>query len=256
MKKYLALLLILTMALMCPTASAANGAVLEIRGGSGDSAQLTLGNLGNKEVNSVQLELTFGGSYPNATFTDEGGDGRYSRCKVDASGSRTVITIYIDGATSMNRGGSAPLGTLTLGGGYTTPSSVRLTTLGHNLGEGGGAALESIPVENVSSGSSGSSGGSSSYAIRVTGAEHGSITVKPARAERGDTVTITVQPDTGFRLDQLTAAAGGRQLELKDKGNGTYTFTMPGSAVEVRGTFTASDPADLPFTDVAVGIWY
>ena len=255
MKKYLALLLILTMALMCPTVSAANGIVLEIRRGSGDTAHLTLGNLGNKEVNSVQLELTFGESYPNASFADEGGEGRYSRCKVNTSGSRTVITIYIDGATSMNRGGSAPLGTLTLGGGYTAPSSVRLTTLGHNLGEGGGAALESISVENISSDSSGSSG-SSRYAIRVTDAEHGSITVKPSRAERGDTVTITARPDAGFCLSQLTAAASGRQLELKDKGNGTYTFTMPDSSVEVRGTFAALDPADLPFTDVAEGIWY
>ena len=78
MKKYLALLLILTMALMCPTASAANGVVLEIRRGSGDTAQLTLGNLGNKEVNSVQLELTFGESYPNASFADEGGNGATS----------------------------------------------------------------------------------------------------------------------------------------------------------------------------------
>lgn len=255
MKKYLALLLTLTMALMCPTAAAASGVVLEIRRGSGDSAQLTLGNLGDREVNSVQLELTFGESFPNASFADEGGEGWYSRCKVDASDSQTVITIYIDGATSMNRGGSAPLGTLTLGGGYTAPSSVRLTTLGHNLGEGGGTALESISVENISSDSSGSSG-SSRYAIRVTDAEHGSITVKPARAERGDTVTITVRPDAGFRLSQLTAAASGRQLELKDKGNGTYTFTMPGSSVEVRGTFAALDPADLPFTDVAEGIWY
>lgn len=255
MKKYLALLLILTMALMCPTAAAASGVVLEIRRGSGDSAQLTLGNLGDREVNSVQLELTFGESFPNASFADEGGEGWYSRCKVDASDSQTVITIYIDGAKSMNRGGSAPLGTLTLGGGYTAPSSVRLTTLGHNLGEGGGTALESISVENISSGSSGSSG-SSRYAIRVTDAEHGSITVKPSRAERGDTVTITARPDAGFRLSQLTAAASGRQLELKDKGNGTYTFTMPGSSVEVRGTFAALDPADLPFTDVAEGIWY
>lgn len=255
MKKYLALLLTLTMALMCPTAAAASGVVLEIRRGSGDSAQLTLGNLGDREVNSVQLELTFGESFPNASFADEGGEGWYSRCKVDASDSQTVITIYIDGAKSMNRGGSAPLGTLTLGGGYTAPSSVRLTTLGHNLGEGGGTALESISVENISSDSSGSSG-SSRYAIRVTDAEHGSITVKPSRAERGDTVTITVRPDAGFRLSQLTAAASGRQLELKDKGNGTYTFTMPGSSVEVRGTFAALDPADLPFTDVAEGIWY
>ena len=31
---------------------------------------------------------------------------------------------------------------------------------------------------------------------------------------------------------------------------------MPGSSVEVRGTFAALDPADLPFTDVAEGIWY
>lgn len=247
MKRYFVILLALIMALTCAPAAAAGSAVLKIRGGSGGTAQLTLEDLGEREVNSVQLELTFAGNYPEASFSGAGG--AYSRCKVDISGGQTTVTIYIDGERTLNRGGAAPLGTLTLGGGYTAPGSARLTVLGHDLGESAGAAAERIPVETVSSGSS----GSSSYSIRVTGAEHGAITVKPGRAERGETVTVTAQPDAGFRLSQLTAAGGGRQLELKDRGNGTFTFTMPGAPVEVRGTFA---PADLPFTDVAEGIWY
>lgn len=63
--------LVLTAALLCPAAAAADSPVLHIRGGSGSgSAQLTLQNLGNREVNSVQLELTLDGSYPKASFSD------------------------------------------------------------------------------------------------------------------------------------------------------------------------------------------
>ena len=65
--------LVLTAALLCPAAAAADSPVLHIQGGSGSgSAQLTLQNLGNREVNSVQLELTLDGSYPQASFSDGG----------------------------------------------------------------------------------------------------------------------------------------------------------------------------------------
>ena len=65
--------LVLTAVLLCPAAAAADSPVLHIQGGSGSgSAQLTLQNLGNREVNSVQLELTLDGSYPQASFSDGG----------------------------------------------------------------------------------------------------------------------------------------------------------------------------------------
>ena len=34
---------------------------------------------------------------------------------------------------------------------------------------------------------------------------HGKVTVSPSRADKGDTVTITVKPDTGYELDELTS---------------------------------------------------
>ena len=249
--------LVLTAALLCPAAAAADSPVLHIRGGSGSgSAQLTLQNLGNREVNSVQLELTLDGSYPKASFSDGGAAGKYSHCKVDASGSQTTITLYIDSVKTLNQGGTASLGTLTLGGGYTAPSSAKLTVWRCGLNSSGSESTISVQVGSDSS-SGGSSGSSSSgYSVRVTSGGHGTVTARPNRAERGETVTITARPDSGYRLSELTATAGGRQLALNDKGNGSFTFTMPGSAVEVQGAFTASPSADLPFTDVAKGIWY
>lgn len=249
--------LVLTAVLLCPAAAAADSPVLHIQGGSGSgSAQLTLQNLGNREVNSVQLELILDGSYPQASFSDGGTAGKYSHCKVDASGTQTTITLYIDSVKTLNQGGTASLGTLTLGGGYTAPSSAKLTVLNHGLGTSGPEST--IPIQVGSNSSSGGSGGSSSsgYPVRVTSGGHGTLTTRPNRAERGDTVTITARPDSGYRLSELTATAGGRQLALNDKGNGSFTFTMPGSAVEIQGAFTASASADLPFADVAKGIWY
>lgn len=149
MKKTLAFLtsLALAAALMCPMASAAPGSSLlwlQDNSGSGQ-AQLTLQNLGSQQVNSVQLELTLDGSYPNAGFSGGSGGGKYSHCKVDASGGKTTVTIYIDSVKTLNQGGSAPLGTLTLGGGGTAPSSVRLTVLDHGLSASGSAS--SVPVQ-------------------------------------------------------------------------------------------------------------
>ena len=266
MKKTLAFLtsLALAAALMCPMASAAPGSSLlwlQDNSGSGQ-AQLTLQNLGSQQVNSVQLELTLDGSYPNAGFSGGSGGGKYSHCKVDASGGKTTVTIYIDSVKTLNQGGSAPLGTLTLGGGGTAPSSVRLTVLDHGLSASGSASSVPVQVGSTSSpgGNGGGGGGSSSseYSVRVASVKHGSITVRPSGAERGEAVTITTRPDKGYTLSELTATANGRKLTLTDKGGGVYTFTMPGSSVEVRGSFAAggSTPAELPFTDVAKNIWY
>lgn len=248
--------LVLTAALLCPAAAAADSPILRVDKGNGaGNAQLTLQKLGDRQVNSIQLELTLEGSYPNAGFSGGDSAGKYSHCKVDISGSQTTITLYIDSVKTLNQGGTAALGTLTLGSSYTAPSSAKLTVLDHGLNSSG--SERTISVQTGSDSSSGGSGGSSSgYPVRVTSSGNGSITARPGSAERGDTVTITTRPDSGYRLSELTATAGGRQLALNDKGDGSFTFIMPGSAVEVQGVFAISASADLPFTDVAKGIWY
>ena len=105
-----------------------------------------------------------------------------------------------------------------------------------------------------------SSGGDDSdptYAIEVgKDIRNGTVTANRRYAERSDTVTITVKPDDGFKLDDLTVTdKNGKELKLTDKGNGKYTFTMPASKVEVNATFVKEVEIS-PFSDVSTSAYY
>ena len=120
------------------------------------------------------------------------------------------------------------------------------------------AALTLYPVWTRSS-SGGSSGSSSpSYAVTVPDkTEHGTVTANRRYAEKGDTVTITVTPDSGYVLETITATdKNGNDLKLTNKGNGKYTFTMPGSKVEVKATFMEDNSVLNFFYDVPNDAYY
>ncbi|MEE0230393.1 MAG: S-layer homology domain-containing protein [Peptococcaceae bacterium] len=106
---------------------------------------------------------------------------------------------------------------------------------------------------------SSSGGGSSSgtiYAVSVPSTKNGDVTVSPQKASKGDNVTITVKPDGGYQLDELTVTdKNGNALKLTDKGNGQYTFTMPAGKVEVNATF-AKKVETSPFSDVSTNDGY
>ncbi len=92
-----------------------------------------------------------------------------------------------------------------------------------------------------SSGGGSSSSSGSSYAVSVPNTKNGDVTVSPKTAKKGDTVTITVTPDKGYELDTIAVKdANGNTVKLTDKGNGKYTFTMPGSKVTVSAEFVRS----------------
>ena len=104
-----------------------------------------------------------------------------------------------------------------------------------------------------------SSGGSApSYAVETPeDAAHGTVTVRPSRAERGETVTITATPDKGYAVGSVTVTqVDGTSVPVTQKGAGTYTFTMPRGKVEVEVIFVPEGAAGLPFLDVAEGSWY
>ena len=114
-----------------------------------------------------------------------------------------------------------------------------------------------------SGGSSGGSGSSDSdddepsYAVSADKAEHGSVIVSPRYAERGDTVTITVKPDSGYALETITVTdSKGNELKLTDKGDGKYTFTMPSGKVEVKATFMDDNTMLNYFVDVPADSYY
>ena len=80
--------------------------------------------------------------------------------------------------------------------------------------------------------------GAPTYPATAPAAPNGTVTVSPANASKSANVTVTVKPNDGYVLETLTVTdKNGDELKLTDKGNGKYTFTMPGSKVEVKATF-------------------
>lgn len=85
--------------------------------------------------------------------------------------------------------------------------------------------------------------GKYSYEITVADTDNGTVSVDKYATE-GEDVTITVTPDKGYKLDELTVTAGSKDVDVKDNGNGTYTFTMPSSKVKVAATFVEDENYD------------
>ena len=106
--------------------------------------------------------------------------------------------------------------------------------------------------------SSGSSSYDPTYSVSTPSkTENGSVTVSPKNASKGDRVTVTVKPDSGYVLETLTVTdKNGDELKLTDKGNGKYTFTMPGSKVEVKATFMEDNSVLNFFYDVPNGAYF
>ena len=112
--------------------------------------------------------------------------------------------------------------------------------------------------------SGGGGGGSSStpkYAVSVpSGTTGGTVKSNVSTAASGSTVTITITPEDGYKLDSLTVTdAKGNTLKLTDKGSGKVTFTMPNGKVDVKPVFVkeaAADPADDLFCDVSASDYF
>ena len=92
-----------------------------------------------------------------------------------------------------------------------------------------------------SGGHSGGSGGSSTpatYDISVADTENGTVTSSAAKAAKDTTVTLTVAPAEGYETDKVTVTdSGNKEIELKDEGDGKYSFTMPRGKVSVTASF-------------------
>ena len=84
----------------------------------------------------------------------------------------------------------------------------------------------------------------------------GAVSVTPAAAPKGTTVTITAKPDNGYKLDKLTVTdQSGNRLSLSDNGNGKYTFTMPSGKVNVDAAFSKI-ATTISFRDVKQSDYY
>lgn len=134
---------------------------------------------------------------------------------------------------------------------YTVTEDVTLTAHWNKISSGGGA-------HHPEAGSTSSS--SDRYEItKPSKVENGSIKVSDSKAEKGDTVTITVTPDEGYELDKLAVYdEDGDKIDLKDKGDGKFTFEMPKGDVEIEVSFALIEDETVKanFADVAADAWY
>lgn len=220
-----------------------------------DGGTVALVNNGSVVLTQVEASLTANGVL-NVTSGVEGYEA------VETFGTWTVqpktYTITFD-----SNGGSA-VDSVTYAFGATIDDLPVPTRSGYQF-EGWGTVPATMPAENLtltaqwSRISSGGGGGSytPSYTITVDDAKNGDITVSPKSASSGTTVTITVDPDKGYELDELTVLdKNGKEVELTKKSDSKYTFKMPSGKVTIEATFAEIAEYENPFVDVAEGAYY
>lgn len=122
-------------------------------------------------------------------------------------------------------------------------------------------------TEHSGNSGGGGGGGTPTYPPVVEQPEHGTVTISPDAPHKGDTVTITPQPEDGYQVDQVIVTdQNGKEVEVTPKEDGSYTFTQPDGKVTITVTFKEKSavshcPRDescpmAPFTDADRTAWY
>lgn len=103
------------------------------------------------------------------------------------------------------------------------------------------------------------------YPPVVDGDDNGDVTVTPKNPEKGDTVTITPDPDAGYEVDEIVVSdKNGNPVEVIDNRDGTYSFKQPNGKVNIEVTFKEIEkvcPRDYTcpmygYTDLDMNVWY
>lgn len=134
---------------------------------------------------------------------------------------------------------------------YTTLTDELLTKLAAK----GGKVSATPDFSKRSSGSS----GKTTYKVTTSAVNNGGVNASPSNAEKGATITITLSPDKGYKLDKLTVTDGsGKTVSTVKKSDTVYTFTMPASAVKVGVSYVKATetPSETKFNDVSANDWF
>ena len=180
----------------------------------------------------------------------------------DAPPAPTEFTITFDGNRGTPSDGSMTTTNQKLS---SLPSASRRGSyrfLGWYLADGAEITTDTVFSANTTvyahwtyTGGSGSV--STSYTITIRDSRDGNVTANRRSAPVGATVTITITPDSGYVLENISVTdKNGNDLKLTDKGGGKYTFTMPASKVEIKATFMEDNSVLNFFYDVPNDAYY
>ena len=258
------------------TGGTLNGNIVLTDSKTGGTLEISQGAVINGDIiNQEVADVTVTGGTVTGQVTNSGNGtitvtgGRFSNADVSkyVPKEACVISFYSAGGNPVpsivaKKGGQIKLPTCTRDGDYsfvgwwsdtktydagetiTVNEDMTFTAQWHNESSSGGSS------------SGGSSSSSGDYSITVDAGKHGDVSVSPKRADKGDTVTITVDPDKGYEVDEVIVTdKDGDSIRVKDRGDGEYTFTMPDSKVTVEVTFVETGD-ELSFVDVAKSDYY
>ena len=94
-----------------------------------------------------------------------------------------------------------------------------------------------------------------SYSPVMDVSDGGTVRVSPRTPSEGDEVTLTVEPDSGYEVADITVTdRSGREVDVTAGRDGTYTFTQPAGRVTIEVTF-APVGGETVFTDVPETFW-
>ena len=147
---------------------------------------------------------------------------------------------------------------VTVTNGTVTAVGVGTATITVTTADGSHTASCTVTVTRTSSSGSGSH--TTYYPVNTPAkSEGGSVVVSPKSASKGAAVTVTVTPESGYQVSSVQAVdKDGKKLTLTDKGDGKYTFVMPGSKVEVSASFAQVQKPEepSPYRDVSKDSYY
>jgi len=110
-----------------------------------------------------------------------------------------------------------------------------------------------VPV-TIANRSSGGGGSVATYPVNVSEVPGGTVKPDKTQAAKDAKVTLTVTPDEGNEIDKVTVTdKDGKEIPVTRNADGTYSFQMPDSPVNVSVSFkeAAKQPASPEETGVA-----
>ena len=178
----------------------------------------------------------------------------------DPTAKQVFKAAFLNGNEEFAAGYANSGGTVNLPGGVPTGSGAFLGWFGAETG--GTEVTGPITVTGNATyyarfGESASTGGSGepSYSPVLDVGNGGTVRVNPRTPGAGDDVTITVEPDQGYEVEEVTVTdRNGDEVEVIDNGDGTFTFEQPRGRVTISVAFRERS-APLPFTDVPEDYW-
>lgn len=198
-------------------------------------------SVSNISLNAYNLQMNF----PNATeklIAIIIPDNSTNKTIVWHSDNPGVATVNSDGVVTAVSNGIAVITATTEDGGYTAACTV------------------SVSISSMSDDENSGDNSEINYSISIsTKDENGSITIRPTRAQRGETVTITAIPDPGYEVGEIIVTdRNGREITVRSEGGNRYTFTMPSSQAKVSATFMQIEEStpQIIFRDVTAGTYY